>query len=462
MPFRTFRSKLALLMVLLMVISGVISNFMVYRYTLRAQIDQLKDKLMIIAQTMALTIDADGVFQIPLNKEGIAAPQYIDLKNRLSKIKDVVPDIIYIYILEKTNRKGVFKFVIDLKEGRRAGIKPAASPGDLYDGTRFPELMKAFNGPTADRQLVIDEWGDFMSGYAPIRMAAGEAQAVLGVDIAADDVHEMQKEVHRRALYVHAIGVVLSLVLGLWISGLVTKRLRRLTDGTRHIARGDLKYRVDIRGKDELGELARAFNHMAANLTESRKKLLEYFYGIMQSLVRILEARDPYTKGHSDRVSEYSELIARKMGLPQEKIDVLKEAALLHDIGKLGVQEVILNKIVKLTDDERKIIMKHPLIGENILRPIALHKEVLDVVREHHERYDGKGYPDRLSGESINILSAIVSVADSYDAMTSHRAYEKDFSVEEAMGQLRENSGTQFNPKVVEAFIQVMVDKKKV
>ncbi|MDD5422433.1 MAG: HD-GYP domain-containing protein, partial [Candidatus Omnitrophica bacterium] len=189
------------------------------------------------------------------------------------------------------------------------------------------------------------------------------------------------------------------------------------------------------------------------------KKVLEYFYSVMQSLIRILEARDPYTKGHSERVSEYAVSIARKMGLPQDKIDILREGALLHDIGKLGVKEVILNKKVKLTDEERGIIMKHPVIGENILKPVAINKEVLDVVREHHERYDGKGYPDKLDGEHIDMLAAIVSAADSYDAMTSDRGYEKNLTKEEGIEQLRANSGSQFNPKIVDAFIQVLQEK---
>ncbi len=134
----------------------------------------------------------------------------------------------------------------------------------------------------------------------------------------------------------------------------------------------------------------------------------------------------------------------------------MREAALLHDIGKLGVQEAILNKKMKLTDDERTAINKHPGIGEEVLKPIAVDDEMLAVLRQHHEHYDGTGYPANLKGDKINLLAAIVAVADAYDAMTSHRAYRTDLSKKEAIRQLEENKGIQFNPNVVDAFVEAL------
>jgi len=170
----------------------------------------------------------------------------------------------------------------------------------------------------------------------------------------------------------------------------------------------------------------------------------------------VMEARDPYTKGHSDRVADYSVKIASKLGLPEDKMVLLKEAALLHDIGKLGVQEMVLNKTGALSDEDRQIIRKHPAIGEDILKPVSDDKDLLAIVRGHHERYDGKGYPDALAGDKIDMLVAIVSAADSYDAMTSHRAYRVNLSKDEAVKQLQIGSGSQFNPQVVDAFIKVL------
>ena len=148
--------------------------------------------------------------------------------------------------------------------------------------------------------------------------------------------------------------------------------------------------------------------------------------------------------------------IARQMGLPEEKIELLREAALLHDIGKLGIQDMILSKKVVLTNEDWHIIHKHPEIGEEILRPISLDIELLAVVRGHHERYDGKGYPDGLKGDKIDILTAIVAAADSYDAMVSNRAYKNNMTETDAIEQLKANRGLQFDPKVIDAFIEVL------
>jgi putative nucleotidyltransferase with HDIG domain len=321
-------------------------------------------------------------------------------------------------------------------------------------------MVKAFNYPTADRKLEKDEWGVTLSGYAPIRDKNGRAVAVLGVDMDAADVYKIQRGVHMRALIVLFLGVLLSLFLGKVISRKFTAPIERLVRGTRHIAEGNLQYRVDVRGRDEVSELAHAFNKMAGNLDESRRKLLNYFYDVVQALVRSLEAKDHYTRGHSERVAVYSEKIARKMGFPKEMAALLKEAAVLHDIGKLGIHEDILNKKDRLTDQEWEIIKQHPIVGEDILRPVLLTQEMLAMVRSHHERYDGRGYPDKLMGENISIFAAIISVADAYDAMTSPRAYRGDLGREKAVEELKKHKGAQFNEKVVDAVLHVLKENE--
>jgi HD-GYP domain-containing protein (c-di-GMP phosphodiesterase class II) len=454
--FRSFRWKVTFILVILMFFSGAVSNFLVYEYSARNQLQQLREKLMVIAGAVTLTVDADDILRIPLDKEGVKSPQYNALESELLKIKRIAPSLAYVYILRKSQKKGVLRFVIDLHPGQYKEKRPTAYPGDAYDASRFPELLESFNGPSADKKLVTDEWGVFLSGYAPIRDSEGKAVAVLGIDMSADDVYNLQREVRIRSMLVLALGIILSLMLGMSISARVTAPIKKLVDGTRHISSGDLRYQVNVGGGDEISELASSFNHMAESLYKARKKLVGFFYRAVQSLVRVLEARDPYTKGHSDRVTDFSVRIAHELKLPKEKIEILKEGSLLHDIGKLGVQEMILNKKSGLSEDERKAISKHPAIGEDILKPVSHDKELLTIVRGHHERYDGKGYPDGLSGNDINILASIVAAADSYDAMTSQRAYRKDLTKYEAIEQLAKNSGTQFNPAVVDAFIRVL------
>jgi len=205
-----------------------------------------------------------------------------------------------------------------------------------------------------------------------------------------------------------------------------------------------------------MSEITDSLNKMNVKFSGARNELFNYFYRIARTLVKVLESKDEYTKRHSDRVAVYAEKLAIEMGLPENRTELLKEAALLHDIGKMRVGPMILRKGSSLTYEEGDIIHEHPAIGENILKPVSIDKDILAVIRGHHERYDGKGYPDKLKGDDINIMAAIVSVADAYDAMTSHRPYRKNMTKEKAMEQLKQNSGTQFNPKVVDAFIKVL------
>ena len=459
--FRSFKVKVTLALILSMLFSGAMSNFLIYKFALNSQFNQLRDKLMIIAQTAALVVDVDTLQQIPLNHEGINTPQYKIIAEKLRKIKKVNPPIRYIYTMTKTNQEGIWEFIVDPDAPTEAEEKKGLTsyPGDKYNARRFPEMLKAFNSPSADKQLEADEWGVFLSGYAPIRDKNAEAIAILGVDIKAEDVYKTQQEVNRRAIFVLGLGVILSVALGMLISKRIADPINKLVDGTRHIAQGNLQYQVKIRGADEISELARSFNSMAISLYEARKKLHGYFYRVIQAMIRILEAQDPYTRGHSERVAEYTEKIALRMGFAKDKVELLKESAVLHDIGKLGIEKNILNKKDKLTDEEWEILRQHPAMGVTILKPVLLTEEMSEIIRGHHERYDGEGYPDKLSGENINLLAKIVSVADAYDAMTSPRAYRPALNKEKAIEELKKNRGNQFDARIVDIFIQILQEE---
>ncbi|MEW6101221.1 MAG: HD domain-containing phosphohydrolase [Candidatus Omnitrophota bacterium] len=456
----SFQVKITLVIIFSMLFAGALSNLLIYKFSLESQFNELRSKLMIIAQTAGLLIDADTLLGVPLSHQGTNSEAYKVIAQKLKKIREVNPQIKYIYTMARTQEEGIWQFIVDPEPEPQAGRgnkdNPTSYPGDRYDASRFPEMLKAFHGPSADTKLEIDEWGVTLSGYAPVRDSAGEAVAMVGVDVTADNVYLTQKAVHRRAFLVMLLGIITSIALGMLISRRVTGPLKKLVEGTRSVARGNLNYAVAVEGSDELSELAASFNQMSKSLYESRKKIMSYFYDVVQSMVRILEARDHYTRGHSEMVAQYSEMIALKMGFPKEKIEELKEMALLHDIGKLGIKESILNKREKLTEEEWGIIRKHPIIGEDILKPILITEEMLAMVRSHHERYDGKGYPDALGQEKINIFAAILSVADAYDAMTSCRAYREAMAKADAIEELKKNSGTQFNPKVVQAFLEVI------
>ena len=187
--------------------------------------------------------------------------------------------------------------------------------------------------------------------------------------------------------------------------------------------------------------------------------LYENLYGnlfsILYAFVETLEARDSYTKQHSARVTEYAEIMARFLGCSEEELDILHVAGYLHDIGKIGIPDHILLKPGKLAEDEFEVIKKHPLIGGNIIGHFDIWAKEQSVIMHHHERWDGKGYPEGLSKEEIPYLARIVSIADTYDALTSDRSYRNKMPAEKALAIIRENSGAQFDPEITEAFVHL-------
>jgi putative nucleotidyltransferase with HDIG domain len=213
--------------------------------------------------------------------------------------------------------------------------------------------------------------------------------------------------------------------------------------------------------------------HLEEKVKEQTEKIRQSFLNSVTSLANALEAKDIYTKGHSERVTRIAVAVAKELSMPKKKIEKIRLAGLLHDIGKIGVMESVLNKPGKLTKEEFEHIKSHCEIGQRILSPIIEDKEILDIVVHHHERYDGTGYPHRLSAEQISpgakimavaeaydaILSQsakILAVADAYDAMTSDRPYRPAISHKAACAKLEKGKGTQFDPAVVDAFLQTV------
>jgi putative two-component system response regulator len=209
--------------------------------------------------------------------------------------------------------------------------------------------------------------------------------------------------------------------------------------------------------------------HLEQKVSQQTKKIRQAFLNAIKSLANALDAKDKYTHGHSERVTETAVAIARTMAMPQDTIDKIELAGLLHDIGKIGISEEILNKPARLTDEEFRLVKAHPEIGERILAPLIEDREILLMIRHHHEYYDGSGYPDGLSGgqltgettgpaeapgQRLTAGTMALSVADAYDAMTSDRPYRPAMSIEAACAELAKGKGTQFCPDLVDAFIR--------
>ena len=220
-----------------------------------------------------------------------------------------------------------------------------------------------------------------------------------------------------------------------------------LDDVTISVDRALEKRRLELENKEYR-------RHLEVKVAEQAKKIRASFLSAITSLAYALEAKDKYTNGHSQRVADISVAIAKELDLPQESIERIRLAGLVHDIGKIGVRESVLNKPGRLTDEEFQHVQDHPEIGEHILAPIADDAEILRMVRNHHERYDGTGYPDRLKGNQILLGARILMVADAYEAMTSERPYRKAMKEDTAFIEIEHGKGTQFDPEIADAFLR--------
>ena len=191
-------------------------------------------------------------------------------------------------------------------------------------------------------------------------------------------------------------------------------------------------------------------------LQDKSEELEKAYLDTIGILRQTVEAKDPYTRGHSDRVSEFSVLIGKKMGLDDETLHTLKIGGLFHDIGKIGIPDSILLKESKLSDEEYSQIKNHPTIGAHMLGDAAVFKDIISIVKHHHERFDGRGYPSQLAGENIPFIARIAAVADTFDAMTSKRTYRDALPLSVVKEEIEKCSGTQFDPKIAKVFLDIL------
>jgi len=192
---------------------------------------------------------------------------------------------------------------------------------------------------------------------------------------------------------------------------------------------------------------------MSIENTKLNQKVVDGYKSTIRALAASIDAKDPYTRGHSQRVTEYALLGATSLLMSQEELEILENAGILHDIGKIGIPDSILRKPSSLTTEEWRMVHEHPVIGANIIKDVPFLEESRKLVRHHHEKYDGTGYPDGLIGDDIPLGARLLAVADSFDSMTSDRAYRVALSTEDALKELQKCVGTQFCPIAVETFI---------
>ena len=445
----TFRTKVTLVSIsatagLILAVSGV-----VYPRASREQLEGVRNTVKGIAVTGALFIDGDAHQKIPPNLSALNLPAYEELQARLRQVLGSNPGLRYVWTMVPTMAPGSMLFVGDV-----GGSSP--QPGRLYDASHIPALLEGLEEPAADRSPVKDPWGVSISGYAPIRNKAGKTVAILGVDVYSEQLYLFRKQFQRFLGLALIAGILLAIGMGGIVARWIAHPLDLLIHGMRRVAKGELTHQVTLHTGDEFEEAAADFNRMTSGLRAAREELRAAFLNTIQSLTSALEAKDPYTRGHSVSVTQYATEIAKVMGKSRAEIETISRLAVLHDIGKIGIHDNVLQKPGAFTEEERKEMQHHPAIGGKILAPLGLTDEELSVIVCHHEREDGMGYPKGLAHTQISDLAAIVTVADSYDAMTSNRPYRKAMKPVDAIKELRRCAGTQFRPEVVEALAFVL------
>jgi len=265
-------------------------------------------------------------------------------------------------------------------------------------------------------------------------------------------------ELNKQALAFVTVVILAAILVGYFFAVGISGPIRGLAASTRAISRGEFHQRSPVRGALEISELAENFNKMAGDIEEYIERLKEaaeenreLFIGSIRMLAAAIDEKDPYTRGHSGRVAKYSTLIGQELALSAEELDKLRISALLHDVGKIGVEDRVLKKPGALTPEEFGLMKQHTVKGANIMRPVSQLKEILPGIELHHEHVDGRGYPYGLQGQQIPLMARIIGVADTLDAMTTNRPYQSAMDLDYAMDRIRALAGSKFDAAVVNA-----------
>src|SRR4051812_31361000 len=365
--------------------------------------------------------------------------------------------------LQDASQGGLDAYVVDSR-GRMV-----ASPSKDYStgqDMRQVELVKNFV-EQQNRTLAATNEFDIKDGKNSIPMLGTISPVpvlewAVVVQKSQAEAYRSISEMQRTAMLLAIAAILLSLFISIVAARRITTPLQVLTESSRAIASGDFSHRVNIHSRTEIGELAQTFNTMSHDLEQfvhELKRAAEQnralFLSSIQMLAGAVDEKDPYTRGHSDRVTRYSVILAKEMGLITEEIEKVRIAAQLHDVGKIGIEDRILKKPGALTPEEFEIMKTHTVKGGTILRPVEMLKEMIPGIELHHESLDGRGYPYGLKGDALPLMPRIIMVADTFDAMTTNRPYQAAMDAEYVVRIINSLANTKFDPRVVAAITAV-------
>jgi HD-GYP domain-containing protein (c-di-GMP phosphodiesterase class II) len=382
----------------------------------------------------------------------------------LGMIGSVVDMDYLIRRLQQVSLSGLMPYVVD-SQGRLV----AAATGQYATGqdmTHF-DIVRSFVDEGSKAQLAATREfkisdnktsTEMLGTYSPVPSLDWAVVVQKPREEAYRGIYEMQ----RTGRLLAWLAVFLSVGLSILSARRITSPLQTLAHSSRAIARGDFSQRVHVKTRTEIGELATTFNTMQEELeqfVEDLKRAADenknLFMGSIQMLAGAVDEKDPYTRGHSDRVTKYSLLVAKEMGLDPGFLEILRISAQLHDVGKIGIEDRILKKPGALTPEEFEIMKTHTTKGANILRPVPQLREMLPGIELHHEALDGRGYPYGLKGDDIPLLARVIAVGDTFDALTTNRPYQKAYDPVEALRIIENLSGKRLDPRAVTALMAV-------
>ena len=382
----------------------------------------------------------------------------------LGMIASVVDLQFLIRRLREVSGGGLTPYVVDSQGRWVAAANPEFATGQdmknldivrtFVDGGNKAQLAETreFNVSSGSEKI------EMLGTYSPVQSLNWAVVVQKPRRDAYRGVYEMQRTARLLAL----LAVLLSIGVSIFAARRITNPLSVLTESSRAIAKGDFTQRVHLMSRTEVGELAQTFNTMSEELehfVEDLKRAAEenraLFMGSIQMLAGAVDEKDPYTRGHSDRVTRYSLLIAKELGLPASFMETLQISAQLHDVGKIGIEDHILKKPGALTEEEFEVMKTHTTKGANILRPVPQLAEMLPGIELHHEALDGRGYPYGLKGEQIPLLARVIAVADTFDALTTNRPYQQAHTPEQALEIIKNIAGKRLDPEAVNALLAV-------
>ena len=413
--------------ILIIIITVFATTYLIVKDTKELLLGNLDEKSRIINN-----------YLIGISSEAILKKDQLNLSLYIKKILES-PEIVYLYVTDSNlkifSSNNINEIGKDLKS-----IHP-----EIIKDNNFLNYIK--EGFEINCKNIV----------TPIEIQTNNGKIMLGrihIGLNISSIEERIINIYIKSGIIAILLILSAIIFIVFITNKITHPLSVLLEGIEIVSSGNLKHKIKVNVKNEFQILANSFNDMT-------EKLDDYYEGLLNAFMMALDLKDKYSPGHAKRVAQYSVEIAEKLNLKPKQIENIKIASILKDIGNIGIDGSILSKKEVLTPDDLVKIQKHPENSAKILKNIKQLQDIIPIILQHHERYDGMGYPKGLKGDQIIIEAKILAITDAFDAMTTKREHKDALSMEEAIYELRINKGKQFDPEITEVFIEILNKKNK-